>query len=133
MDAGRWAKIFAPFDALEGFDEAVQAKEVLYSVKTELSEYEQEKLDRKIAALSGLTQTSRSARKNQVMVSVTRFCPCMDLNHPAYGTKGKYKSVHGMALGVKGDGLSIRTETGDVRIPLSDIKEIDCGLFEEEY
>ena len=86
MDPGRWAKIFAPFDALEGFDEAVQAKEVLYSVKTELSEYEQEKLDRKIAALSRFTQNSRMARENNVIVSVVCFYPCIDPNHSAYGT-----------------------------------------------
>ena len=29
MPASRWAKIFSPFDALEGFDERIAEKEVL--------------------------------------------------------------------------------------------------------
>ena len=29
MPASRWAKIYAPFDALRGFDEAIRAKEAI--------------------------------------------------------------------------------------------------------
>lgn len=38
MDVGRRAKIFAPYDALKGFHEAVDAKNVLYRDKADLSE-----------------------------------------------------------------------------------------------
>ena len=36
MDRGHRAKIFAPFDALKGFNEAVSAKDVLYEDRIEL-------------------------------------------------------------------------------------------------
>ena len=42
MDRVRWAKIFAPFDALDGFDEAVGAKLVQYEERHDLSECEKE-------------------------------------------------------------------------------------------
>ena len=47
MDRVRWAKIFAPFDALDGFDEAVGAKLVQYEERHDLSECEKEELDQK--------------------------------------------------------------------------------------
>ena len=31
MSPARWAKIFAPFDALKGFDEAIAAKAAVYA------------------------------------------------------------------------------------------------------
>ena len=37
MPAGRRAKIFSPFDALKGFNEAVASKEVLYEMRRQLS------------------------------------------------------------------------------------------------
>jgi hypothetical protein len=46
MPAARWAKIFAPFDALNGFHEALEAKEKerlhLYLDRTELSDDEKQ-------------------------------------------------------------------------------------------
>ena len=38
MDVGKRAKIFSPFDALKGFNEAVAAKEVPYVNRIELTE-----------------------------------------------------------------------------------------------
>ena len=49
MDCGRRAKIFAPFDALAGFNEAVAAKEVLYEFRRELDDGEKEELNRKLS------------------------------------------------------------------------------------
>ena len=48
MPASRWAKIFSPFDALKGFNEAVAAKEVQYEYKRELLEDDAAELDRKL-------------------------------------------------------------------------------------
>ena len=46
MPAARWAKIFAPFDALNGFHEAIETKEkerlYLYLDRTELSDDEKQ-------------------------------------------------------------------------------------------
>ena len=38
MPTSRWAKIFAPFDALYGFDDRIAGKEVLYCERKVLSE-----------------------------------------------------------------------------------------------
>ena len=38
MDVGRRAKIFSPFDALKGFNEAIASKDVLYRERVELSD-----------------------------------------------------------------------------------------------
>ena len=46
MNRGHRAKIFAPFDALKGFNEAVSAKEVLYESRIELSPEDAAELDR---------------------------------------------------------------------------------------
>ena len=48
MDVGRRAKIFAPFDALRGFNEAVASKDVLYEHKRELNEEDQAELNRRL-------------------------------------------------------------------------------------
>ena len=54
MDTGHRAKIFAPFDALKGFREAVDAKNVLYRRRTEPEQEEREELDRSGASLEEL-------------------------------------------------------------------------------
>lgn len=45
------AKIFAPYDALKGFEETVHAKDAVYVRRIELSEYAAECLDRKLRRL----------------------------------------------------------------------------------
>ena len=46
MPCSRRAKIFAPFDALKGFSEAVASKDVLYRDRVILTPEDQEELDR---------------------------------------------------------------------------------------
>lgn len=45
------AKIFMPFAALKGYDEAVDDKKKLYTIRMELTEERKEELDRKIYIL----------------------------------------------------------------------------------
>ena len=47
------AKIFAPFDALKGFKEALAAQEVIIVPKVELSEDQKEELDYKLQHIEG--------------------------------------------------------------------------------
>ena len=77
MDRGRRAKIFAPFDALKGFSEAVAAKDVLYEERITLSQEDQEELNRRLAILHGLTYNGRMARANRVQVTVTHLLPAI--------------------------------------------------------
>ena len=45
------AKIFAPYQALKGFGEAIHAKDAVFVPRMELAEYAQERLDRKLRQL----------------------------------------------------------------------------------
>lgn len=100
MDYGRRAKIFSPFDALKGFNEAVAAKEVLYEYKRELSDNEKEELNRRLSILHTLTFNGRIARANRVKVSVTYYVPCADKENFAYGYRGQYVTVTGTVWNV---------------------------------
>ena len=95
MDLSRRAKIFAPFDALKGFNEKVQSKEVLYVPKKELNEEEMSELNNQLTTLYNLTTNSRLARENNIHVKVTYFVPCMDIENENYLIKGRYVTVSG--------------------------------------
>ena len=152
MPAGRRAKIFAPFDALRGFNEAVAAKNVIYKEQIILSPEEQEELDRRFSILRGLTFNGRMARANRVQVSVTYYEACKDVNHEAYGSRGQYKTVTGICrnvdvevtktilLGVARaprtqESHAQRTEMDGMRIPMGDIVKIEAPgkIFETRY
>ena len=53
MSTARRAKIFAPFDALSGFDEAIAGKEIRYEKKRQLSEEALALLDQQIKKAAG--------------------------------------------------------------------------------
>jgi hypothetical protein len=103
MELGRRAKIFAPFDALRGFGEAVASKDVLYENRRELSEEERTELDSRLAALKELTVNSRAARANRARVIVTYYVACSDMNSEAYGIKGRYEKISGICQKVDTD------------------------------
>ena len=125
MDLIHRAKIFSPFDALAGFDERIAEKEVLYTEKASLSDYEKVKLDQTINDLHRLTFNSRIARENRVFVEVTYFVPCTDPNHDAYGSGGRYESISGMVLRVEMGHILLRTNEGEKTIPFADIRNIE--------
>lgn len=100
MDVGHRAKIFAPFDALKGFSEAISSKDVQYEYRIELSPDDAEELARRLSLLHNLTFNSRLARANRVQVSVTYYDPCSDKDHDAYGVKGRYKTITGICWNV---------------------------------
>lgn len=125
MNTGHRAKIFAPFDALKGFNEAVSAKEVLYENRIELSPEDAAELDRRLAILHNLTYNSRMARANRVQVSVTYYQPCMDPNHDDYRLRGQYQTISGICWNV--DAEVNRTITIDrMKLSLDDVLRIDA-------
>ena len=73
MDTGKRAKIFAPFDALRGFSEAVAAKEVQYEYRRELADDEKEELNRRLNILHQLTTHTLNANSATSRLLVT-FC-----------------------------------------------------------
>ena len=124
MDPGRRAKIFAPFDALTGFDDAVAAKEVLYEFRRELSDEEKEELDRRLGILHCLTRNGRVARENAVPVDVTFYVPCADKDSFSYGFRGRHITVSGVCRKV---GLR-SVLVGDTAVPLQVIVSLESPL-----
>ena len=124
MTNSRRAKLFAPFDALRGFNEAVSAKDVLYEDKRILSQEDQDELNRRLGILHDLTYNSRMARANQVKVSVTYYEECSDVNHEAYGLRGQYKTVTGICLNVDAE-VTMSILVDGMRISIGDIRKIE--------
>ena len=130
MSVGRWAKIFSPFDALKGFDEAISSKEETYIRRIELDEDGKRDLERAITILHGYTYNSRMAKKNRIMVTVSHF------RKKAGSVKGKYIDTDGMVLSVDDIYKNITLETDKERtvIDFSDIREIrpeNANLFDD--
>ena len=70
MDVGKRAKIFAPFDALRGFNFAILMKNELYEDQLVLSPEDQEELDRRFGILHNLTYNSRMARQYKTVTGI---------------------------------------------------------------
>ena len=126
MDHVHRAKIFAPFDALAGFDECIESKLVQYCEKRVLSEEEREKLNAALNHLHSLTYNSRVARLNQPIATVEYFVPCVDEHSEWYGVGGRYETVTGTVQRV--DALVEKVLViDDQTIPLDTISEITIG------
>ena len=134
MDVGKRAKLFAPFDALRGFDFAILMKNELYTEKSDMSPEDREELDRRLSILHNLTYNSRIARANRVQVSVTYYEPCSDVDSEAYGSQGQYKTITGICWNVDAEMTKTILIDG-TRIPLEDIREIESPgeLFKREW
>ena len=134
MPASKRAKIFAPFDALRGFDFAIMCKNELYTDKMLLSPEEQEELDRRFSILRSLTFNSRMARANQVQISVTYYEACKDVNHEAYGSQGQYKTITGICRNVDAE-VTMTILVDKMRIPMGDIvkSEAPGEIFETRW
>lgn len=126
MELTRRAKIFSPFDALKGFNEAVAAKNVIYVEKKELNEEEQRELNTILNILHNLTANSRLSRENNITATVTYFVPCDDIENEAYMIKGSYETVTGV---VKNVDLVINKSIviDETRILLSNVVKIECS------
>ena len=121
MDQGHRAKIFAPFDALDGFDDAILGKEVLYEFRRELSEEEKDELDRRIGILHSLIRNTRRAREAHIKVTVTYYIPCKDKGNDSFGYRGQYIQLYGICWGL--DMSSIQID--DILVPTDDIVSIE--------
>ena len=134
MDVGHRAKIFAPFDALKGFSEAVASKDVRYVDHVELQDEDREELNRRLGILHNLTWNGRMARQNRVLVSITYYEPCMDINSEAYGLKGQYRTVSGICRNVDPD-ITQTVTVDQKRISFENILKIEntAGIFSRSW
>lgn len=123
MNVGKRAKIFSPFDALKGFNEAVASKEVKYEERHEQCESDCEELDKKIAVLRELITDSRAAKEHRISVSVTYFILCDDPNSEAFMRLGRYVTIEGIVMNV--DMVFRNITVGKKKIDMKDIVTID--------
>ena len=122
MPCSRRAKIFAPFDALAGFDDAIASKQVRYEPRRCLTDDERSRLDRKLQKISRLTYTGKPSqgKRYRPAVSVTYFVLCPDKNHFAYGTDGTYNTITGILQGIDPYAITLDGQS----IPLEDVADI---------
>lgn len=109
MPRSRWAKIFAPFDALKGFDEAIGSKRNIYVDRIELEEDSLQELNLQLNILKNYTWNSRMAWQNRIAVTITNF------QQTAETDQGKYVDISGMVLGVDEVNESVTLQTPDGR------------------
>ena len=128
MPLGQRAKIFAPFAALTGFEERIEAKLERYVEKRELSEAEQAALDSILAALYERTRRAGSA---PVYAAVTFYLPCRDEQHEAYGLRGTYETATGRVWRVD-HVLSKTLRIGERRLAFADLAAIEILESPEE-
>ena len=123
MDVGHRAKIFAPFDALRGFSEAVNAKDEKAELSQDRLDAVNECLTMLSAALRGNESSAASSDVVNITVSVTFFVPCRDPNNDAFGRAGQYRTVRGPLCAVDGE-ISRSIIVGGMRIAFENIREI---------
>ena len=127
MDQGHRAKIFAPFAALDGFEDTLETKNILYSPETYLSDEEQSEINTRLTLLSELTKNGAAARRNRIKVTVTYFVPCEDQYNDAFQAgNGKYKTITGIVWEVGQGSLLV----GEKRLLFGDIRSIEGPVFE---
>lgn len=132
MDAGQRAKIFAPFAALRGFDQAILSKDVQYEERRLLSNDERNELNRRLNILHDLTFNGRTARENKPVATVTYYVTCDDRNSEAYGMLGSYSTVTDIVWNVDTVGKSLRIGKADIRF--RDICSIEAkDLFDTDW
>ena len=100
MERGKRAKLFAPFDALDGYGENIREKDTVYVDRIALDESEKEELNRRLSILRDLTRDSRMARANRVVVTVTYYVLCTDEYSFACGIRGQYRNATGIVCKV---------------------------------
>ena len=152
MPPAKRAKLFAPFDALRGFDFAILMKNEIYTDRVIMSPEDREELDRRLSILHNLTFNSRIARAKRPQVAVTYYEPCSDVNSETYGSQGQYKTITGICRNVDAEiaktilvGVARaprpqaprapRTEIDEMRIPMEDILKIESpgDIFRKDW
>ena len=125
MEQGKRAKLFAPFDALDGYGESVSSKNTVYTDKIILDESEKEELNRRLNILHNLTYNSRMAKANRVAVTVKYYVPCTDEHSFSCGIRGQYLTETGVVWKVDME-IGQTITVGRKSISFGDIVSIDA-------
>ena len=116
------AKIFAPFAALSGYDDAVRSKQVPYVPRRQRDADALRALNLALERLYRATRTGTLARQNRVRARVEYFEVCKDPDHEAFGRDGLYHTLTDIVWKV--DPTAQRLVIGDRVLPFADIQRI---------
>lgn len=122
MPLSQRAKIFKPFAALEGYEQAVRNKDIPYEPRRELDPEEREALSHRLSRLAQLARNGKAVRESPITVKVEYFEVCTDSWNDSYGREGLYKTLTGRLLRVDGVNQEITIE--DSTISFDDIYRI---------
>ncbi|MBE6726837.1 MAG: hypothetical protein E7576_16865 [Ruminococcaceae bacterium] len=126
MERGKRAKLFAPFDALDGYGDAIRTKNTVYTEKPRLSTDQQEALNRRLTRLCeqfGKRRRIRDGGGGLPWVRVTRYVPCSDRYHDAYGRRGTCETAEGWLTAADPEVARTICVNGET-IPFGDIVRI---------
>ncbi|MBQ9008623.1 MAG: hypothetical protein IJ088_04745 [Clostridia bacterium] len=126
MDRQRRAKIFAPFDALSGFDEAIASKTVPYTDRPELSDEVRRHINHVLSELHRLIPNTRLARLRRVHARAIRFVPCRDRNSTAFGHQGLLEQVEGICRCV--DPIEQRITIDDMVLSFDSLVDLNADF-----
>lgn len=130
MPCSRRAKLFAPFDALAGFDERIANKEMIYEGRRELSDTEREELDKNISLICQTFKKSHSLHRPAPRITVTYFSPCTDIENDSYGTGGNYITCTGRIRRIDSE-ITKTIMVDDNIISFNDITNLSTNLSEK--
>ena len=139
MDRGHRAKLFAPFDALSGYGEALAEQEIVYQEREVLSEERRQELDARLDHLLRIYRARKSGTRyaggnlatmvfDPPIVTVRYF-----METPGQDGRGQYHTLSGLLIKINLAQryllLSPNHDMSPVRISLSDIAAYDGKLF----
>ena len=140
MPREKRAKLFAPFDALAGYGEALDEQEVIYQEREVLSEEKRQELDKKLGFLRTVYRERRQGTKyvGGSLAVKTFVPPCVTIRYfeevPGQDGRGQYHTVSGavvkMELSHKCLLMISTTHKKPISIPLEDITAFSGQIFD---
>ncbi len=132
MEREKRAKLFAPYDALDGYSAHVKGKNTRYMGKIILDEEEKAELNRRLLILRELTANRRLARAARVRVTVRYYVPCADADSLAYGAQGTYEEARGTVWRVDAERGAITVDSAVIAFDdILSVTAADGRLFGE--
>ena len=127
MPREKRAKLFAPFDALTGYNEALDEQEIVWQERVELGEAKRQELDDMLQRLWRLYRERKRGGKwafEPPVVTVTYFEEA-----PGQDGRGLYRTLTGavVKIDLTHRVLLLRENERMVRIGLCDVCEFDIG------
>ena len=127
MPLEKRAKIFSPFDALKGFNDAISSKDVIYDSRKVLSEEDMQMLDEKLSVLKKLTINGNAARANSTYVEIEYFR--LHEEDDASDEKGTYMTECGILMRIDDLSRTVIMDDG-TKIPVDYIISISSPVFD---